>query len=120
MSNNTILTGTALIFLGVVVTIASSSDSVTSMIPAFIGVVFVVIGVGAKFKPDLNHHFMHAAAALALLSIVASLGSALGRGATGWALFAQIATIVITGAFLFLAVNSFRAARRARLADRPA
>jgi hypothetical protein len=38
----------------------------------------------------------------------------IGRGSTGWALFSQLATVVITGAFLFLAVNSFRAARLAR------
>ncbi len=114
MSNNAILTGAALIIVGAVVTVASSSESVTSLIPAFIGVVFVAIGALARFKPDLNHHLMHAAAAVALLAILGSVGSVIGRGAGGWALVAQIATIAITGAFLYLAVNSFRAARKLR------
>jgi hypothetical protein len=57
---------------------------------------------------------MHASAALAVLAIVGSLGSAIGRGAEGWALFAQIATIVLCAGYVYLAVQSFRQARLAR------
>ena len=117
MAQKSILTGGILILVGIVATIASDSNSVTSLIPAFIGVVFVAIGLVARARPDLNKHLMHAAAAVALLAIVGSLGSAIGRGSTGWALAAQLATIVVTGAFLVLAVQSFRAARLAREAD---
>ena len=46
-----------------------------------------------------------------------SLGSAIGRGSTGWALFAQLATVVVAGVFLFFAIQSFRAARLAREAE---
>lgn len=114
MATKTIGLGAALIVLGVIVTIASSSGSATSLIPAFIGVVFVVLGLVARAKPDLNRHLMHAAAALALVAIIGSLGSAIGRGAEGWALFAQVATIVLCAGFVVLAVQSFRAARLAR------
>ena len=99
---------------GVFVTIASSSGSATSLIPSFIGVVFLGLGFTARAKPDLNHHLMHASAALALVAILGSLGSAIGRGAEGWALFAQIATIVLCAGYLALAVQSFRQARIAR------
>jgi hypothetical protein len=116
VATKTISLGAALIVLGVIVTIASSSGSVTSLIPAFIGVVFVALGFGARAKPDLNHHLMHASAALALVAILGSLGSAIGRGAQGWALFAQIATIVLCAAYVALAVQSFRQARLARSA----
>ncbi len=67
-----------------------------------------------------NRRTMSAVArGFALISIDActSLGSAIGRGSTGWALFAQLATIVVLGAFLFFAIQSFRAARLAREAD---
>jgi hypothetical protein len=114
VATKTIGLGAALIVLGVIVTIASGSGSATSLIPAFIGVVFVALGVVARAKPDLNRHLMHAAAALALVAIVGSLGSAIGRGAEGWALFAQIATIVLCAGFVLLAVQSFRAARLER------
>lgn len=114
MAIKTISLGAALIVLGVIVTIASSSGSATSLIPAFIGIVFLVIGIVARAKPDLNHHLMHGAAALALIAILGSLGSAIGRGAEGWALFAQVATIALCAGYLFLAVQSFRQARLTR------
>ena len=114
MVQKAMMAGGALIVLGVLVTLLSDSGSVTSLIPAFVGVLFVALGAVANAKPDLNHHVMHAAAALALLAVVGSLGSAIGRGSTGWALFAQLATVVILGAFLQQAIMSFKAARLAR------
>lgn len=116
MAIKTIALGAALVVLGVLVTVASGSGSATSLIPAFIGVVFLALGLLARAKPALNHHLMHASAALALLAIVGSLGSAIGRGAEGWALFAQIATIVLCVAYVALAVQSFRQARLDRTA----
>lgn len=114
MTIKTIFLGAALIVLGLIVTIASGSGSATSLIPAFIGIVFVALGVAARAKPELNHHLMHAAAALALVAVLGSLGSAIGRGAQGWALFAQLATIVLCVGYLVVAVQSFRQARLAR------
>jgi len=114
MAQKSLAAGATLIAVGIFVTIVSDSGSVTSLIPAFIGVIFVVLGAVGRAKPDLSHHTMHAAAAVALLALLGSLGSAIGRGSTGWALFAQVATIVVAGAFLALAVMSFRAARIAR------
>ncbi|MEM9465942.1 MAG: hypothetical protein AAGA90_11245 [Actinomycetota bacterium] len=114
MARNAIIAGATLIVVGIVVTIASDSNSVTSLIPAFIGAVFVLLGVFAQRKPELNHHVMHAAAAVALLAVLGSVGSAIGRGSTGWALAAQLITIAVMGAFLYLAIQSFRAARLAR------
>ncbi|MDJ0498234.1 MAG: hypothetical protein QNJ89_10410 [Acidimicrobiia bacterium] len=114
MATKAILVGVALIALGVIVSLASDSGSVTSLLPAFLGVVFLAIGLLARARPASAHHFMHAAAALALLAVFGSLGSAVGRGSTGWALFAQIATVIIAGIFLQQAIMSFRAARQAR------
>lgn len=114
MARISIITGLVLIALGVIVTVASNSQSVTSLIPAFIGAAFVLLGVGGVAKPSLNHHMMHAAAALSLLAILGSAGSMIGRGATGWALLAQVVTIAVAGLFLILAIRSFKAARAAR------
>ena len=114
MAHKAIAAGAALIVLGVVVSLASDSNSVTSLLPAILGVVFVVIGLVARAKPDIAHHLMHGAAALAVLAVLGSIGSALGRGSTGWALFAQLATAVIAGVFLWQAIVSFRRARETR------
>ena len=114
MANNSIFTGALLIILGGVVTIASDSSSATSLIPAFIGIVFVGLGAAARMRPSTSHHLVHAAAALAALAVIGSIGPAISRGSTGWALFSQLATAVIAGGFLVLAIRSFRAARLAR------
>ena len=117
MALKSIVAGVALIVVGVFVSLVSDTGSVTTLIPAFIGVMFVVLGAAGRAKPDLNRHLMHAAAALALLAILGSAGSAIGRGSTGLALFAQLATIVVAGVFLVLAIQSFRAVRLAREAE---
>ena len=114
MSKRSITTGVVLIVLGVVVTIVSDSGSATSLIPAFIGAVFMGLGFAGNSKPELNHHFMHGAAALSLIAILGSLGSLIGRGSTGWALFSQLMTTLICLLFMVTAIQSFKAARIAR------
>ena len=116
MANKASTSGGLLIVLGVIVTIVSDSQSVTSLIPAFIGVVFLVLGLLARAKPDLSHHLMHALAAIALLAVLGSLGSLISRGSTGWALFAQLATIVIAGFLLQQSITAFKN-RTKRLAE---
>ena len=114
MARLSIITGLVLIVLGVGVTVASNSQSVTSLIPAFIGAAYLLLGAIGAAKPSLNRHMMHAAAALSLLAIVGSAGSLIARGSTGWALLAQVVTIAIAGLFLAMAIRSFKAARAAR------
>ena len=114
MARNAILAGATLVVVGVLVTLASDSESATSLIPAFIGVIFVALGLVARSAPQWNHHVMHAAAAFAVLAILGSLGSLVGRGSTGWALASQLITVAVMGGFVYLAVQSFRAARLAR------
>lgn len=117
MARLTMIVGAVLLVLGGVVTILSDSDSVTSLIPSFIGAALVIFGLLGQLRPELNHHAMHGAAVVALLAILGSLGSLIGRGAGGWALFSQLVTIVACGGLLYAAVQSFRAARLARSAE---
>lgn len=117
MPKLTMLIGIDLIILGIVVTILSDSGSFTSMIPAIVGAVLALLGVVAVAKPDLTHHLMHAAMAVALIAALASLGSAIGRGSGGWALFSQIITAILCAVLIFFGIRSFRAARLAREAE---
>lgn len=114
MSTWTIALGAALVVVGVGITLLSGSDSFTSLIPAFVGVVFLVLGFVARARESLSRHLMHAAVALALIVVLASLGTVFGRGASGWALASQVATIVLCGGYVALGVRSFIEARRAR------
>ena len=60
---------------------------------------------------------MHIAIAVAALAVLASLGSAIGRGSTGWALASQILTIVLCGTLVLFAIRSFLTARRSQPQD---
>ncbi|MBM35746.1 MAG: hypothetical protein VX963_12000 [Actinomycetota bacterium] len=108
MTKQTSICGALLVALGVIVTIVSDSGSVTSLIPAFVGIIFLVLGMAAAAKPTMSHHLMHMMAVIALLAVVGSLGSLIGRGSTGWALFSQLATVIIAGFLLVNAIQAFR------------
>lgn len=93
--------------------------SVTALIPAFFGVVFVALAYIAR-NESARRHAMHVAVALALLGALGSLGRAvpaiLGGQVTRPAVIAQVVTALVLGYYVFLGVQSFRAARRARKA----
>ncbi|HBU40667.1 MAG TPA: hypothetical protein DEB59_09430, partial [Acidimicrobiaceae bacterium] len=108
MTKQTSICGAILIALGVIVTIVSDSGSVTSLIPAFMGVILLALGLAASAKPSMSHHLMHLMAVVALLALLGSLGSLIGRGSTGWALFSQLVTIAVTGFLLVNAIQAFR------------
>lgn len=108
--------GIVLIAVGVVTWAISASGSVTALIPAGIGVVLALLGLGAQSKPDLSHHLMHAAAAVALLALLASLMSLVTRfnSEDGYlAEASQAISVVVLGWFIFSAVQSFKSARAA-------
>jgi hypothetical protein len=128
-----ILTGLAQIALGVGLSIKARADGMmweTAAIPAYVGVIFVVLGALAR-TPNLRKHLMHAAAALALLLALAGFGMGVPkivRAATGalppsapnyrpTAWWGQVAMATIFVVFLVFAVRSFIAAKRWREAN---
>ena len=90
----------------------------TALIPLFVGLIFVALGAASLAKPTLRKHFMHALAAIALLSALA----AAGRLASTWtkpgvspvARGSQVAMALLCAATVGLCVKSFVDARRAR------
>jgi O-antigen/teichoic acid export membrane protein len=113
MSGKTIGLGIALILLGVVGYIASSSASVTALIPAFFGVPLLILGLLAR-DDNKRKTAMHIAAVIGLLGFVGSLYSLLSRGeiSTPGAIVAQLIMAALTGTFVGLCVKSFIDARR--------
>jgi hypothetical protein len=95
--------------------------SVTALIPAFFGIVLLVLGFLARAEP-MRKHAMHAASAVGLIGFIGALMSLL-RGPMearpALANISQIAMAVITGVFVLLCIKSFRDARRARAARSP-
>jgi hypothetical protein len=77
MSSQTLYTGIALIVLGIAGYGLSGAASVTALIPAFIGVVFVLLGLLGR-KESFRKHVMHAAILLALLAVGGTFGGITG------------------------------------------
>lgn len=114
--------GVILIVLGAGFYVGTGSASMTALIPSFVGIVFVLLGV-VGLKEGLRKHAMHAAAALALVGFIgtAAMGfPKLVKHLSGTEIERPVAAIeqsvmsVLCLLFVILCVRSFIAARRAR------
>ena len=109
--------GLILIVLGLASYFLTNRVSVTALIPAFFGAIFVILALVSRSEPA-RKHAMHAAVALGLLGFLGTLRviPALARGEFNRpAVMAQLAMMVLMGIYVALGVKSFKAARRARL-----
>lgn len=119
MATSAIGFGVALIVLGVGSYLASDTGSRTAFIPSAFGLVLVILGLVAQ-RPGARRHAMHAAAGVALLGFLAAAGRGIpaairllqGEGGTALGVGSQLAMAALLGVFVFLCVQSFRAARR--------
>lgn len=119
MPTVTITIGALLVALGAYAYTGSATRSAMTLIPAFFGIAFVLLGLLARRGDAMRRHAMHAAAALALVGVVAGIGP-LAMGGTNRfpPLMIQATTgmMVLCAVLLALAVRSFITARRARRA----
>jgi hypothetical protein len=119
MPTITLAIGALLVALGGYAYTGSVSRSAMTLIPAFFGIAFIVLGLLARRGDAMRRHAMHAAAALALAGIIAGTGP-LAMGGTDRfpPLMIQATTglMVLCAILLALAVRSFVQARRARRA----
>ncbi len=117
MPSVTRVVGFLLILLGAVGYIGTGMASITALIPAMVGALFLILALIAR-NPQARKHVMHAAVALALilvLGVVPRILGAINAGETGRpAVLAQIAMAVILLVYVLLGVRSFIEARRAR------
>jgi uncharacterized membrane protein len=119
MASTTRSFGIVLILLGLASYLLTGRTSVTALIPAFFGAVFVILALVAR-NEAARKHAMHAAVALALIGLLATLARVVPALAGGNlmrpAVLAQLAMVVLLGVYIALGVKSFKEARRARLA----
>jgi len=92
----------------------------TALIPAYFGVVLLLLGLLGQ-KENLRKHVMHAALLVVLLALLGTARSLLklpsafdGTAERPFAIYAQAATAVLSIAFLALGIRSFIQARRSR------
>ncbi|HLW67952.1 MAG TPA: hypothetical protein VKS79_21725 [Gemmataceae bacterium] len=122
MPRITILFGVLLIVYGIFTFVESVSKSPTAAMPAYFGVVLLILGVLA-LKSNLRKHAMHAAAAVGLIGVVGGLvmgASKLPALLTGspaldevhrHKAIAQNMLALICAIYVALCVNSFIQAR---------
>ena len=119
MPSTTRTLGIILIVLGLIGYFGTGRVSVTALIPAFFGAVFVVLALVAR-SDAARKHAMHAAVAIALLGLLGTLVRlvpALGAGQLARpAVLAQLVMSILLAGYVALGVKSFKDARRARLA----
>ena len=119
MPSTTRLFGLILIVLGVASYVLTDRTSVTALIPAFFGVVLVICALVARSSESARKHAMHAAVAVGLLGALAALArgvpAAISGGIGRAAVMSQLAMGVLLLIYVALGVQSFIAARKARL-----
>jgi hypothetical protein len=119
VANLTIGLGAALILLGAGGYFGTGRQSMTALIPAAFGAVFVVLGLLAQ-GATRRKHTMHAAAGLAVLGLAGSIGGVIKafkwlggtEPARPAAVVSQSIMAVLLIIFLVLCIRSFIAARR--------
>ena len=120
MPATTLALGAALMVLGLGGYGLTGGASVTALIPAGFGLLFVVAGLLAQSE-RWRMHAMHAAVVIAFLGFLGSFRGLLGipkvfdgTAVRPAAIVAQSIMAVLTLGYVVLAVRSFIAARRAR------
>jgi peptidoglycan/LPS O-acetylase OafA/YrhL len=107
-----IAVGVVLVVQGVGFYVGTSSKSITALIPTFVCLPILCLGLLA-LKESARKHAMHAAAALAMLGLLAAVGRMASAGvAISPAGISVVMLALITGGFLILCVKSFVDARR--------
>lgn len=114
MAFRTDFLGIILILLGLISYFITGMVSVTALIPAFFGIVFVLLAWIANKKPDWNRHIMHGSVLLAIIGIIGSIGGLfdlIGGSTTASAIAKSIMALLLI-IYLIVAIKSFIDARR--------
>jgi len=118
MAKTTAVFGLLLIGNGLYGYTASDSESITALIPAFVGGVLLLCAIGSIAKPALNMHLMHVAALLGVLGCLAALGrlipSLFKEEQNSLAQLNLGLMALLCGGFVYSCIQSFKAAGRRR------
>lgn len=118
MPSTSIACGTLLVLIGIlgyVNGVMTDRASVTALIPAFFGIVLVLLGIFARMREGWRKHLMHAAVVVALLGFIATAGrlvSKLGEISYSAAVVSQVSMALVCLLFVILGIKSFADARR--------
>lgn len=112
MPRITIGFGTLLIAWGVIVSIISSSNSITSFFPSLLGIPLLISGIMAQKVPEKRKLWMHIAVSFGLLCAIGGTRffMVMSDGIT-YASGSMLMLLVTGSIYTFLCIKSFRFAR---------
>jgi hypothetical protein len=112
MPRITIGFGSFLIAWGVIISVVSESNSVTSFFPSLLGIPLLISGVMAQKAPEKRKLWMHIAVSFGLLSAIGGTRffMVMSDGIT-YASGSMLMLLVTGSVYTFLCIKSFRFAR---------
>ena len=108
----TTLYGLFMVIWGISISLISESSSVTSMIPAFIGVPLAFIGFLSMIKPTFRKALMHIAVVIGIFAFLGGLDFFRGMFTNYYAGLSKLMLLITGFVYIYLCVQSFIFVRR--------
>ncbi len=108
----TTLYGLFMVIWGITISLISGSSSITSMIPAFIGVPLVFIGFISVIKPTFRKALMHIAVVIGIIAFLGGLDFFRGMFNNYYAGLSKLMLLITGFVYVYFCVQSFIFVRR--------
>ena len=108
----TTLYGLFMVIWGISISLISGSSSITSMIPAFIGVPLAFIGFLSMIKPTFRKALMHIAVVIGIIAFLGGLDFFRGMFDNYYAGLSKLMLLVTGFVYVYFCVQSFIFVRR--------
>ena len=108
----TTLYGLFMVIWGISISLISGSSSITSMIPAFIGVPLAFIGFISMIKPTFRKALMHIAVVIGIIAFLGGLDFFRGMFNNYYAGLSKLMLLITGFVYVYFCVQSFLFVRR--------
>ena len=108
----TTLYGLFMVIWGISISLISGSSSITSMIPAFIGVPLAFIGFISMIKPTFRKALMHIAVGIGIIAFLGGLDFFRGMFNNYYAGLSKLMLLITGFVYVYFCVQSFIFVRR--------
>ena len=108
----TTLYGLFMVIWGISISLISGSSSITSMIPAFIGVPLAFIGFISMIKPTFRKALMHIAVLIGIIAFLGGLDFFRGMFNNYYAGLSKLMLLITGFVYVYFCVQSFIFVRR--------
>ena len=108
----TTLYGLFMVIWGISISLISGSSSITSMIPAFIGVPLAFIGFISMIKPTFRKALMHVAVVIGIIAFLGGLDFFRGMFNNYYAGLSKLMLLITGFVYVYFCVQSFIFVRR--------